>query len=60
MERIAVEVVLFEDGNFEFRDDCDLDLYQNVDFIIVKVFIPFEAEDVEKEVTAELIKMRML
>ena len=60
MERFGVEVVLFEDGGFQFRDDCDLDLYQDVDFRIIEVFIPFEAKEIEEEVTAELIKMGML
>ncbi len=60
MERFGVEVVLFEDGGFQFRDDCDLDLYQDVDFRVVEVFIPFEAKEIEEEVAAELIKMGML
>ena len=60
MERFGVEVVLFEDGGFQFRDDCDLDLYQDVDFRVVEVFIPFKAKEAEEEVTAELIKMGML
>lgn len=62
MERFAVEVVLFEGGDFQLRDDCDLDFYQDVDFRIVEVFIPSETEgdEVEKEITAELIRMGML
>ncbi|WP_130537732.1 hypothetical protein [Thiomicrorhabdus indica] len=56
MEAYAVEIVLFESGEFEFRETLNLNDIQNLEFQILEVFIPPTVEDAEKFVENWLVK----